>query len=104
MRDVAPDVASNMGPQEGRLVVILMDRTMRPLLQIMGRRVAEAAINALGSGDLAAIIYSGPGVPQNFTADRSLLLAAINRPFVAFQTETWAIRASATGASARSRR
>ncbi len=83
MRDVAPDIVSNMGPQEGRLVVILMDRTMRPPLQIMGRRVAEAAINALGPSDLAAVIYSGPGVPQNFTADRSLLLAAVSRPFVA---------------------
>ena len=51
-------------------------------MQIMGRRIAEAAVNALGPGDLAAVIYSGPGVPQNFTADRSLLLAAINRPFI----------------------
>lgn len=81
MRDVSPDVVSNAGPLEGRLVVILMDRTMRPQLQIMGRRVAKAAIDALGPGDLAAVIYSGPGVPQNFTADRSLLLAAVNRPF-----------------------
>ena len=82
MRDVPPDVVSNVGPQEGRLVVILMDRTIRPQMQIMGRRIAEAAVNALGPGDLAAVIYSGPGVPQNFTADRSLLLAAINRPFI----------------------
>ena len=29
MRDVPPDVVSNVGPQEGRLVVILMDRTIR---------------------------------------------------------------------------
>jgi VWFA-related protein len=83
MRDVAPDVVSNLSPQEGRLVVILLDRTIRPQLQPMGRRVAEAAIDALGPGDLAAVVYSGPGVPQNFTADRSLLRAAINRPFVA---------------------
>jgi VWFA-related protein len=85
MRDVSPDVVSNIAPLEGRLVVILMDRTIRPQMQIMGRRIAEAAVNALGPGDLAAVIYSGPGVPQNFTADRGLLLAAIKRPFIALQ-------------------
>ena len=69
-------------PIEGRLVVILMDRTIRPQMQPLGRRIAEAAVNALGPGDLAAVIYSGPGVPQNFTSDRGLLLAAINRPFI----------------------
>ncbi len=82
MHDVSPDVVSNIVPVEGRLVVILMDRTIRPQMQPLGRRIAEAAVNALGPGDLAAVIYSGPGVPQNFTSDRSLLLAAINRPFI----------------------
>jgi len=82
MRDVSPDVVSNIAPLEGRLVVILMDRTIRPQSQPLGRRIAEAAVNALGPGDLAAVIYSGPGVPQNFTADRGLLLSAISRPFI----------------------
>jgi len=82
MRDVSPDVVSNAGPQEGRLVVILMDRTIRPQFQKLGREVAHAAVDALGPGDLAAVIYSGPGVPQNFTADRKLLRAAIERPFI----------------------
>ena len=82
MRDVSPDVVSNIAPLEGRLVVILMDRTIRPQMQPLGRQIAEAAVNALGPGDLAAVIYSGPGVPQNFTADRGLLLAAIKRPFI----------------------
>ena len=82
MRVVSPDVVSNISPIEGRLVVILMDRTIRPEMQIMGRGIAEAAVNALGPGDLAAVICSGPGVPQNFTSDRGLLLAAINRPFI----------------------
>ena len=85
MRDVSPDVVSNIAPLEGRLVVILMDRTIRPQAQPLGRRIAEAAVNALGPGDLAAVIYSGPGVPQNFTADRGLLLAAIKRPFIALR-------------------
>jgi hypothetical protein len=71
MRDVGLDVASNVTPQEGRLVVILMDRTIRPPHQITGRRIAEAAIKALGPGDLGAVIHSGPGAPQNFTSDRS---------------------------------
>jgi VWFA-related protein len=85
MRDVSPDVVSNIAALAGRLVVILMDRTIRPQSQPMGRRIAEAAVNALGPGDLAAVIYSGPGVPQNFTADRGLLLSAIKRPFIALQ-------------------
>src|SRR4029453_15872423 len=39
----------------------------------------------LGPDDLASVIFTNAsavsGIPQNFTADRSRLLAAINRPF-----------------------
>src|SRR5436190_4059658 len=79
--DIAPDITTNGLPQEGRLVTILLDRTVRPSSQAMARRVAEATIAALGPDDRAAVIYSGTEVPQGFTADRGLLRAAVRRPF-----------------------
>jgi VWFA-related protein len=84
MRDVAPDVVTNLVPREGRLVVILLDRTIPNENMPIARRTAEAAVDQLGPGDLAAVIYSVRGVPQNFTADRKLLVSAINQPFVGF--------------------
>jgi VWFA-related protein len=54
-----------------RLIVILMDRSIptdRPLF--VAKQVAGAAIDAMAPGDLAAIVSTGGGVPQNFTADR----------------------------------
>ena len=82
IRDVPADAVTNVMPPEGRLVVILLDRTIRPPSQPLGRRIAGAAIDALGPNDLAAVIHSGRGEPQNFTTDRGLLRAAVNRPFV----------------------
>jgi VWFA-related protein len=79
VRDVAPDVATNTLPEEGRLVVILMDRSIpvgQPLLS--AKRIARAAVDELGPGDLAAVIYTGAGTPQNLTSDRSRLLRAID--------------------------
>jgi VWFA-related protein len=78
-RDVAPDVASNALPDEGRLVVILLDRSIpagRPT--VTARDIAKAAIDALGPGDLAAVAFTGGGTPQDFTADRGRLLRAID--------------------------
>jgi VWFA-related protein len=81
MSEVPSDVATNRTlTQEGRLVVVLMDRTI-PVGQptITAREVAAAAVNALGPGDLAAVVSTSGGVPQNFTADRARLLRAINQ-------------------------
>ncbi len=80
MRDVAPDVVTNLVPREGRLVVILLDAG--PAYLPEAQRTAEAAVDQLGPGDLAAVIFSEVGTPQNFTADKRLLREAINRPFV----------------------
>jgi len=79
-REVPPDVVTNkVGEQEGRLVVILMDRSI-PLQQptIAARRIATAAVDSLGPHDLAAVITTSNGATQNFTADRARLLRAIN--------------------------
>ena len=80
-RDVPPDVATNaVGADEGRIVVILMDRTI-PIGQPTqtARQVAAAAVEALGPGDLAALVSTSGGIPQNLTADRARLIRAINQ-------------------------
>jgi VWFA-related protein len=79
MRDVAPDVVTNLLPREGRLVVILLDSRAEDLPA--AQRTAAAAVDQLGPGDLAAVIFSEVGTPQNFTADKRLLREAIHRPF-----------------------
>jgi VWFA-related protein len=84
-KDVPPDVVSNqVGEQEGRLVVILMDRTI-PVQQptIVARRIATAAVDELGPSDLAAVVSTASGAVhsgaiQNLTSDRTRLLRAIN--------------------------
>lgn len=80
-RDVPPDVVTNRtGVDEGRIVVILMDRTI-PVGSptTTARRVAAAAVEALGPGDLGALVSTSGGVPQNLTADRARLIRAINQ-------------------------
>ncbi|HEU4937191.1 MAG TPA: VWA domain-containing protein [Vicinamibacterales bacterium] len=85
VRDVAPDVTTNRAWPEGRLVVIMFDWSIRFEDQALAKRIASAAVDQLAPDDLAAVIFSSGfskgGVPQNFTADRARLLAAINQPF-----------------------
>jgi VWFA-related protein len=80
LAEIAPDVVANEFPREGRLVVILMDRSIGPEHGKTAVDFAEAAVDQLRPGDMAAVAYSTFGVPQNFTADRALLLAAIRQP------------------------
>jgi VWFA-related protein len=80
-----PDVVTNaVGEQEGRLVVILMDRSI-PVHEptAVAKRIAAAVVEALGPHDLAAVVSTRTnavqdGSVQNFTADRARLLRAIN--------------------------
>jgi len=72
----AHEVATNrMGDDASRLIFILMDRSIapeRPML--MARQIADAAVDAMGPGDLAAIVTTGiSGMPQNLTSDRARL-------------------------------
>jgi VWFA-related protein len=91
VRDVSPDVTTNDVRPEGRLVVIMFDWSIRFEDQILARKIAAAAVDDLGPGDLAAVVFtstfSNAGIPQNFTSDRARLLAAINRPFAAALVE-----------------
>jgi VWFA-related protein len=78
VRDVPEDVSTNDLAERGRLVVILMDRSIPfGLPAVSARRMAKAAIEQLTPGDLAAVVYTGSGTPQDFTSDRARLLAAI---------------------------
>ena len=86
-RDIGLDVVTNLTPKEGRLVVILLDYSIGKSNFPEARRTAEAAVEQLGPNDLAAVIYTSVGVPQNFTADRSLLRAAINQPFLGIDVD-----------------
>src|SRR5260221_2971133 len=83
VRDAPLDVVSNAGVDEGRLVTIAIDWSVRGMDLVLARRIALAAVDGLGPGDEAAILFSSPfsnaGVPQNFTADRSRLRARINQ-------------------------
>jgi VWFA-related protein len=88
VREVGPDVTANTTPQSGRLVVIVFDHSIATSDMPEARRTAEAAVDQLRPGDMAAVVYTSVGVPQNFTADRSLLRAAIQRPFLGIQTDS----------------
>jgi len=83
-REVAQDVATNQIAAEGRLVVIAFDWSIRFDYSQSARRIATAAVETLGPGDQAAVIYTSgfanAGVPQDFTSDHALLLRAINQP------------------------
>ncbi len=85
VREVPRDVTANDLKPEGRLVIIMLDWSIRFADQTLARRIAAAAVDQLGPDDLAAVVFSSGfangGTPQNFTADRARLLAAINRPF-----------------------
>lgn len=81
MAEVAPDVLTNAFPREGRLVTILMDRVPAEHLPA-AQAFAVAAVEQLRPGDLAAVAFSTFGIPQNFTSDRSRLLAAVRQPMV----------------------
>jgi VWFA-related protein len=80
-RDVPSDVVTNrVVDEEGRIVIILLDRTI-PVGQptITAKRIAAAVVEQLGPGDLAAIVSTSGGTTQNLTSDRARLLRAVNR-------------------------
>lgn len=80
MTAVAPDVLENTFAREGRLVVVLFDRTITFEQMRAAREFAEATVDQLRPGDLGAVAFSTLGVPQNFTADRQRLKAVIRQP------------------------
>ena len=81
LHDTAPDITANDLPREGRVVVIMFDNTLQRRLAPTAKKIAAAAIDALGPTDLAAVVHVGSGAPQGFTRDRARLRAAIDTHF-----------------------
>ena len=81
-KEAAADVATNqIAEREGRLVIILMDRSI-PYMggTVQAQKIAIAAVDQLGPDDVAAVIStSGAYTPQTFTSDRTRLVRAINQ-------------------------
>jgi VWFA-related protein len=86
-RETGPDVVTNAIADEGRVVVVLLDQSI-PVgaPTVWSRKIAHAAVDALGPNDLAAVIHGSPfggnGREQNLTANRSRLRTAIDAPFM----------------------
>jgi VWFA-related protein len=82
MRDVAPDVTSNQY-RERRLFVIVMDDATIPFdLRAVknAKAIGREVVDQMGPSDLAAVVFTRDNRrPQDFTADRARLLAAIER-------------------------
>jgi VWFA-related protein len=80
---VAADVTTNRLPPEGRLLVIVMDRSIRngePMRA--ARAIANAAIDRLGPFDVGAVVYTASGLrmySQGLTTDRGRLRAAVGQ-------------------------
>jgi VWFA-related protein len=80
MPKVPRDVVTNQtAREEGRLVIVLLDRTI-PLgpPTVTAKRLAAAVINQLGPGDLGAVVSTSNGAVQNLTSDRTRLLRTLD--------------------------
>jgi len=78
IRDAPVDVVSNA--ENRRLVAIVMDDAyakFEPDVNKRAKQIARNAVDQLGPGDLAAVVFTFVGRAQNFTADRSQLVQAI---------------------------
>jgi VWFA-related protein len=80
-------VVTNTSRPGGRLVAILLDQSIPAgAPTATARAIARSVVRALSNGDVAAVMRSSPfasdGLSQGFTADRSLLNAAIDSPFL----------------------
>ena len=79
MRQVGSDVATNQLDLR-RIVVIVMDDGMtaarRRRARTPRKQIARGVIDRLGPNDLAAVVFTFFGKPQNFTSDRRQLIAA----------------------------
>lgn len=79
IRDAPLDVVSNA--ENRRLVAIVMDDAyakFEPDVTKRAKQIARTAIDQMGPGDLAAVVFTFLGRAQNFTADRSRLHQAVD--------------------------
>src|SRR5688572_19290016 len=82
-RPVTADVRSNQRPFDGRVYVLVLDDiNISPLRTSMVKRSAREFVEKhFGANDLAAVVYTSgrSEATQDFTNDRALLLAAIDK-------------------------
>jgi VWFA-related protein len=79
MREAPIDVVSNV--EKRRLVTIVMDDAyteFNPDFTKRAKEIARNAVDELGPADLGAVVFTFMGRSQNFTSDRSRLLAAVD--------------------------
>jgi VWFA-related protein len=84
---VAQDVVRNARADDGRLVAILLDRTIPMEAGTrVARSIGRAVVEALGPGDLAAVVrdtgFANDGRQYDFTNDRARLREALDEPFI----------------------
>jgi len=83
MRDVPPDVTTNDLKPESRLFVLVMDDAMipqEPFAIKSAKEIARNIIDKLGPNDLTAVVFTGDNrKTQDFTSDKTKLLAALDR-------------------------
>ncbi len=82
-RAIEPDVASNVGTLDGRVYVLFLDdyhtSTVRSVL--VRKAAAQFIERNMGANDLAAVVHASgrQDAGQEFTSNRRLLLAAVNK-------------------------
>ena len=76
MRDVGSDVTTNQLDARRLVVIVMDDGTTVMDAGVAARRIAREVIERLGPNDLAAVVSTCRGRPQNFTSDQRQLLAA----------------------------
>lgn len=79
MRDAPVDVVSNA--ENRRLVTIVMDDAytkLEPDIMKRAKQIARTAVDQMGPSDLGSVVFTFFGRAQNFTADRTQLIAAID--------------------------
>ncbi len=82
LRDVAPDVRGNADFRERRVVAIVVDDATPVATPevLYYPALIKQVIAGLAPDDLAAVVFAlNKGAGQDFTSDRSLLLAAVGR-------------------------
>jgi VWFA-related protein len=95
-RPVSTDARSNARPFDGRVYVLVMDDVdISPLrTSVVKKSASEFIERHFGANDIASVVYTSgrPDATQDFTSNRNLLLAAIDK-FVGRRLQSAAIEA-----------
>jgi VWFA-related protein len=78
---IEPDIQSNVRPFDGRVYLIVLDELhTEPMHTSWVRAAARKFIqSSLGANDVAAVVSTQGSAAQDFTGNRRLLLAAVDR-------------------------